>query len=812
MEGSPVSPVFVNTDLESLGFDDFLNDLTPFSTPDHPGSPAYFYPDDPNEMLDADAEMGENAELEAMLMDVVAPPAAERPRRVRRQVIRDSMPALESDDSDSDPETDGEDVTPEVGRVIAAPDARPGWEGSLYDDTSRKHLYYFTDEVTDESEVIPRCNIYQPDSMDRCIRPIIRDFNDNPDHYKWSVQTTFIRQLVQEMNSWMIFMTGYSKPRVAYRSWNASLQCFQWSLSSAAARDLEIEFQRFGTVPIVNKQDMMAAHSFKPGRKDRQLAVAVNPTIGGKVKKGKLKKKDRAARLQFVSIISVWLSSPWRATKKKLIFDPRPSYFSCPPDPGCINEWDWTKLTYGRETVVGYQEWILLQPLFLFMRFSYCDTDEEFMVILYRFALMMQQPWIKQGVAQAFGGFQGSGKTTPLLIFGSLFGTYFTHLQNQEDLTGTFNGLINRKIFGILDEALDISENNAAVSIMKNLITAKTQRNRRMRLDPEMEDSYLNIAIIANNQDKLVPVDEQERRYEAHESNATALCSTALFTSKCSKLSRPEGWIANIVTSMQGAEGGETNSGLKTLANFLYNLPIPKTWDYRKIFITRQLWRQKMNNIHPVKQWWIMVLLSKRNISFTGEIASITPPYADWNWRIDYTAMRALFNDKYQKLQRMSTKEFDEHLYELLPKTHIQGINPAIDTWSPQGSEDDQNAAVRELISWIRPNGDPTFVLPPDNDPIGRQQALSYWNCRRAVVSALPGAQFAFGEANADPRTTRLAALTLDDVKYRWIPDEDLMKSLRDHTFECKSQVRYAEIDQRSTKDMGRFFVEFGDI
>ena len=103
----------------------------------------------------------------------------------------------------------------------------------------------------------------------------------------------------------------------------------------------------------------------------------------------------------------------------------------------------------------------------------------------YIFAWMadcVQHPERPGGIALAFKGEQGTGKTTFGKWFGALFGLHFLHLDSEHRLLGNFNAHLHNAIVILADEAL-WAGGKQGLGALKRMITEKTLNIERKGLD-----------------------------------------------------------------------------------------------------------------------------------------------------------------------------------------------------------------------------------------------------------------------------------------------------------------------------------------
>jgi len=314
-------------------------------------------------------------------------------------------------------------------------------------------------------------------------------------------------------------------------------------------------------------------------------------------------KKKQASRVRpkRMNLFQLWWNHKDRKNFDGKILNPMP--IELDPEirnPFALNLWRGFATGFGRDDVLQYTEFNRLSFLFNHLRYVWCANEEEFNFLLGWMATIIQKPWVKQGVCVCVGGKEGTGKTLPFLMLGRIVGhAHFAHCQNSNDIVGEFTPFTN-KILVFVDEAL-FSGNHQQNNILKNLITAPTTRERKMFHDPIYTDSYLNLCLATNHEDAMVMADERMRRFLHLHAKLGPLMNHPTYKSAFGND------ISHYFTVLSNSLLADDNLGLKTLANFLYNLPI-ENYDSRNVPLTHLLFMNKLTCMKRIFTWWLECL------------------------------------------------------------------------------------------------------------------------------------------------------------------------------------------------------------
>jgi hypothetical protein len=200
-----------------------------------------------------------------------------------------------------------------------------------------------------------------------------------------------------------------------------------------------------------------------------------------------------------------WLEWKDRAQAKGIVFDPSTddriangllnlwTGFSCKPVEG-----DWSEV-----------RWLI--------EVSLCDGDAEASnYVLDWIAWKIQNPDELPGVALAFKGAKGTGKTTLGELVASLFGSHGLVLSRREQLTGQFTSYLGTACFVLCDEVDFRHASGKEDGQLKKLVTDRASMIERKGVDAVASTNRLGV-MLATNADVVVPASADERRYAVFE-------------------------------------------------------------------------------------------------------------------------------------------------------------------------------------------------------------------------------------------------------------------------------------------------------
>ena len=310
-------------------------------------------------------------------------------------------------------------------------------------------------------------------------------------------------------------------------------------------------------------------------------------------------------KMVYMPLDQLWLEHPRCSAKERITYNPCPSYMDKAAMEHELNIFPGFR--YSRDKVLEFRDFRLIVPLLMHIRFTWCDSDNEFNQVIGQFALLFQEPWLKQGVAICLNGPEESGKSFVFVnVIGFLLGPNFMHIQNMEEIAGNFNSVMRNKLLVFVDESL-FAGNEGQNNIVKNLITGDTQRVREMYKDTVYKESFLNLGFASNN-DWFISAGTGARRYFILRSDCAELinyykASHAEITDKLKYFS----WLRKLLTD-------NDNAALKTFQNFLQNLPMDN-FDPCNFPVFKALIDQKIQSFKPLERFWFDCLYNATQYS-----------------------------------------------------------------------------------------------------------------------------------------------------------------------------------------------------
>jgi len=209
-------------------------------------------------------------------------------------------------------------------------------------------------------------------------------------------------------------------------------------------------------------------------------------------------KSNGASEFKYKNLINEWLRWPERRTYKGIVFCPEDN---APED--CYNLWK----GFAIEPIAGDCSlfWHHLLDVI-------CDGDTEAFTYLQNYmAHAVQKIGELPEVALVFRGQQGIGKDAFITAFKEIFGKHYLVLSNMEDVTSKFNGPMMDKIIIQANEATWGGDRKND-GVLKTMITDKTRKYEFKGKDIIQANNYTRLLIVSNN-DWVVPVDKDDRRY-----------------------------------------------------------------------------------------------------------------------------------------------------------------------------------------------------------------------------------------------------------------------------------------------------------
>lgn len=278
-----------------------------------------------------------------------------------------------------------------------------------------------------------------------------------------------------------------------------------------------------------------------------------------------------------VPLTKLWISSPKRRTYNNVCFSPEKK-----PPPGFYNLWRGFRVEPLSKGEAPSEEASRAVDAFLeHAHDNVCVGDKALSRwLIGYFAHLVQKPWQIPRVALAMKGRKGVGKNALIERVGFLLGDSYKLIASRQQMTGTFNSVLENTILLVLDEAF-WSGDKQAEGVLKHLITGERHRIERKGLEAYSVKNSLRVVILGN-EDWLVPATEDERRY-------------AVFNVGEGRMQDEDFFEAMRL----GMEAG----GYRYLLRYLLDFDISEI-RVTKAPQTSGLLEQKRNSLTPLGQWW----------------------------------------------------------------------------------------------------------------------------------------------------------------------------------------------------------------
>jgi hypothetical protein len=218
-------------------------------------------------------------------------------------------------------------------------------------------------------------------------------------------------------------------------------------------------------------------------------------------------------RQQRLQVADWWVKHPDRREYDQIVSDP-----SLRADPRNLNLWQGMAITEEhcnryRSERPDYQQ--LAQPFFDHIRLVWCRGDPDlYSYVCKWFALTIQKPWVKIGVALVVVGAQGAGKGVVVTDFmGRIVGeAHYAHIMGVEELLGAFNAAttVANKL-KLVDECT-WAGNKKEAGRLKGMITEPQVFSQAKYADGKYLDCYSNF-IFFSNDPYAVSIEPNDRRF-----------------------------------------------------------------------------------------------------------------------------------------------------------------------------------------------------------------------------------------------------------------------------------------------------------
>ena len=212
------------------------------------------------------------------------------------------------------------------------------------------------------------------------------------------------------------------------------------------------------------------------------------------------------------SILSFWMDSIHRETY---------NYHDCIPinkdDPKqmddykyIFNTYDGFKITKEIAEVKGGDDVSIITD---FIKKAWCNNKSNlFEYVIKWLAHCIQKPWIKKKTALVLMGEEGTGKGSILQIMKQIYGSrYFYQPSSPEDIFGSFNHLLDDKLFLFMDEVFwggDKKKNGA----LKMLLSEEDRTSNKKGIAQRQVKNFFN-TIMSSNESHVIPAGHSARRF-----------------------------------------------------------------------------------------------------------------------------------------------------------------------------------------------------------------------------------------------------------------------------------------------------------
>lgn len=296
-------------------------------------------------------------------------------------------------------------------------------------------------------------------------------------------------------------------------------------------------------------------------------------------------KLDGAKKTSVFCPLKCWLEHPQRSEKDRVYFNPREMEDPKFADPRAYNLFDGLaiqpKHCQNAEVLDPKGPW--LQHILR----RWCDGNEIlYNRVLDTFALQIQKPWVKQGVALGLMSPEGAGKGLILQSLFKIIGMKYVAIPSSPDqVLGKFNSILEGKLVVFLDE-LTWGGDKEREGALKRLTTETTMGLERKGIDPIQIENPANV-ICCSNEDWMAPASKNARR---------------LFLLR----------LSNELAGTQSAETsaiieGILSTPILSIAKFLYSRDL-SNFNPRKIIATEALRSQQIESMNPIDQACLTML------------------------------------------------------------------------------------------------------------------------------------------------------------------------------------------------------------
>jgi hypothetical protein len=234
------------------------------------------------------------------------------------------------------------------------------------------------------------------------------------------------------------------------------------------------------------------------------------------------------------------------------------------------------------------------------------ETNYEFLIKW--LAMIMQKKLVKTGVMPVITGPRGVGKSMLTDAFCQIIGQYaLPNTVFLKDIFGQFNGIIEDKVFIVINEPKDYEKNEEYMNSIKSQITELNVRIRHMHVSETRRDCYGNYIITTNEEE---PIREE-------------LGDRRIIYIRSKKVVDVD-YFENFYASIRPEEGGQfTDEFLSSLYRYMLNIDItgfrPRCYIQKLMNNTdmngnNSKLENQINNLDPLGLW----ILQHHKIAIEG--------------------------------------------------------------------------------------------------------------------------------------------------------------------------------------------------
>lgn len=266
-----------------------------------------------------------------------------------------------------------------------------------------------------------------------------------------------------------------------------------------------------------------------------------------------------------------WIKHRHRRTCDRVVFAPNREV------PGAYNLWR----GFACDAVPGDCSLFLAH-----VRENICTGDESiYDYVLNWMARAVQMPGRQGETALVLRGGRGVGKGVFVKMFGALFGRHFIHVSDPKHLVGSFNAHLRDCVLLFGDEAFYAGDKKHE-STLKALITEETIMIEAKGVDAMTEPNCVHL-VLASNDDWVVPVGADERRFLVLDVGAAHMQDVVYFRAI--------------------AEQMKKSGGREALLHMLMNRDLSQ-FEVRTVPKTAALMDQKLRSMNPLDEWLMGLL------------------------------------------------------------------------------------------------------------------------------------------------------------------------------------------------------------